>query len=101
MMCDEDDLDLVVLLAEEPYHPEVEAPAYVLLELSHGAGYVTHGDDDRVRLEPRVLSPRLVTQVVVGDPPEQRVSVPRVPLDVLHHRASLIQSRHGSALADV
>src|SRR6202022_3900495 len=35
---DEDDLRAGILLTKEPQHPEVERPAYVGLELAHGAG---------------------------------------------------------------
>ena len=55
---DEDDLDVVVLRAQEAHHPEVEAARDVLLELAHDAGDVHHGHHDGVATGARWSAPR-------------------------------------------
>src|SRR5690348_826282 len=42
MVADEHDMHVIVLRAQETYHPEVEASCYVFLEFSHATRYIHH-----------------------------------------------------------
>ena len=64
MMCDEDDLDILIPGAKELIEKEKEAPGEVFLHRVHGAGGVHDAEHDGVGFVARIRDGVMIAQIV-------------------------------------
>ena len=100
VMADEDDLDMIVLRAQEAHHPEVERPRNVLLEIAHTPRNIHHGDDDGVRFVLDLFFPSAIAQVFFLEAAKFGVArFARRALDVFEDAAALVEIRQDAGAA--
>lgn len=101
MVGDEDDVDLLVLGAEEPSHPEEKAAGDILLKAAHRPRRVHHRQDDGIGMRLADLLPRLEPKIVGGDAVDAGLAGVGVAAQVLDDRPLLVDVGHQALLADI